>query len=276
MGRVFRRVLAGVVGMSLVVPLLVPGVAAAKPARVVSTVSVLTYNMHHAAGVDGVVNLERIAGVISQSGADVVGLQEVDVHFDARSNWEDQAAWLANRLGMQYRFAANLDWDPTNPGEPRRQYGTAILSRYPIKDFSNTLLPLYAGSEQRGLAVATLDVGGRDLRFANTHLSKLTSAERVEQAQKVVQLLSGSTTPTVLIGDLNGVPTSPEIKTLTSVWKDTWPEVGLGLGYTNPSLFPTSRIDYVLHTSTLTARTAKTPSTLASDHLPLLTTLNLP
>jgi endonuclease/exonuclease/phosphatase family metal-dependent hydrolase len=270
-GRVLRRLLAGVVGMSL----LVPGVAVAKTARVVSTVSVLTYNMHHGVGVDGVLNLERIAGVISRSGADVVGLQEVDVHFDARSDWEDQAASLANRLGMQYRFAANLDWDPAGPGEPRRQYGTAILSRYPIKDFSNTLLPLTAGSEQRGLAVATLDVGGRELRFANTHLSKLTSAERVEQAQKVVQLLSGSTTPTLLAGDLNGVPTSPEIKTLTSVWKDTWPEVGLGLGFTNPSLFPTSRIDYVLHTSTLTAKTAKTPSTLASDHLPLLTTLDL-
>jgi endonuclease/exonuclease/phosphatase family metal-dependent hydrolase len=269
--RASRRLVAVLTGLLL----LTPAVAVAQPAREVSTLSVLTYNIHHAAGVDGVVNLERIAGVISQSGADVVGLQEVDVHWDARSNWEDQAAWLANRLGMEYRFAANLDLPPVNSGEPRRQYGTAILSRYPIKDFSNTLLPLYAGSEQRGLAVATLDVGGRDVRFANTHLSKLTSAERVEQAQKIVQLLSGSDTPTLLVGDLNGVPTSPEIKTLTAVWADTWAEVGFGLGFTNPSLLPTSRIDFVLHSSALTAKTAKVPSTLASDHLPLATTLDL-
>jgi endonuclease/exonuclease/phosphatase family metal-dependent hydrolase len=269
--KVSRR--AFVAGTGLL--LLAPGVAAAQPARLVSTIKVLTYNMHHAEGVDKVVNLERIATVISQSGADLVGLQEVDVHFDARSNWEDQAAWLANRLGLQYRFGANLDWDPTTPGAPRRQYGTAILSRYPITDFSNTLLPLYAGSEQRGLAVATVDIGGRSLRFANTHLSKLTSAERLEQAQKIVQLLSGSDTPTLLVGDLNGVPTSPEIKALTAVWKDTWPEVGLGLGFTNPSIFPTSRIDFTLHSTALKAKTAKNPITYASDHLPLATTFEL-
>jgi endonuclease/exonuclease/phosphatase family metal-dependent hydrolase len=256
--------------------LLTPAVAVAKPARAVSTLSVLTYNMHHAAGVDGAVNLERIAQVISQSGAELVGLQEVDVHFDARSSFEDQAGWLANRLGMQYRFAANLDLDPVNPGDPRRQYGTTILSKYPITSFSNTLLPLYAGSEQRGLAVATIDVGGRTIRFANTHLSKLTSAERVEQAQKIIQLLAGSDLPTLLVGDLNGVPTSPEIKTLTAVYTDTWPQVGFGLGNTNPSLLPTSRIDYTLHTPTLKPKTATNPLTLASDHLPLSTTFDLP
>ncbi|ADB35087.1 Endonuclease/exonuclease/phosphatase [Kribbella flavida DSM 17836] len=253
---------------------LAPVAAVAQP-RAVTTVPVMTYNIHHAQGVDGVLNLERIATVIAQSGAAVVGLQEVDVHWSERSNWQNQAAWLATRLGMEYRFAANLDLDPLVPGEPRRQYGTAILSRYPITSFSNTLLPLHAGSEQRGLAVATIDVAGRDVRFATTHLSKLTSAERVEQSQRIVQLLAGSTTPTLLTGDLNAVPTAPEIKHLTTVLKDTWPEVGFGLGLTNPAVLPLRRIDYVLHSTDFRAKSARTPITHAADHLPVVATFEL-
>ncbi|MDN5727756.1 MAG: metal-dependent hydrolase, partial [Propionibacteriales bacterium] len=38
---------------------------------------VMSYNMHHAAGTDGVLSLERIAGEITTAGAEVIGLQEV-------------------------------------------------------------------------------------------------------------------------------------------------------------------------------------------------------
>ena len=89
--------------------------------------------------------------LFEQSGADVIGLQEVDRHWDVRSNWVDQPAWFAQRLKMHYAYAANLDLPPVNPGEPNRQYGTAILSRYPIKAFNNTLLPKYPAGEHRGL-----------------------------------------------------------------------------------------------------------------------------
>jgi endonuclease/exonuclease/phosphatase family metal-dependent hydrolase len=180
-----RRLLVAFAGLLM----LVPTAAAATPAGPARTVKVITYNIHHGAGVDGVLDLERIAAAIESSDADVVGLQEVDNHWSERSDWVDQAAWLARRLRMHYRYAPNLDLPPLNPGEPNRQYGTAILSKYPIKDFSNTFLPLYPGQEQRGLAVATLKVRGRDLRFANTHLTHNNNAERLDQAKKVVDLL---------------------------------------------------------------------------------------
>ena len=197
-----------------------------KPAR---QLKVLTYNIHHGAGIDGVLDLERIAQVIEKSGADVVGLQEVDNHWSERSNWVDQAGLArgpaedALRVRGEPRPAA-----AAIPGEPRRQYGTAVLSKYPIKNFTNTLLPLYPTGEQRGLAVATIKVRGVDLRFANTHLTSNNNAERLEQAKKVVELLAGSKTPTILVGDLNASPTAPEITTLTAVWRDTWPRSASG------------------------------------------------
>ncbi|MGW6198013.1 endonuclease/exonuclease/phosphatase family protein [Kribbella sp. NPDC055110] len=67
-----------------------------------TTVEALTFNIHHGAGVDGKLDLERVAQTIEASGATVVGLQEVDKYFDARSNWMDQPARLAARLQMNY------------------------------------------------------------------------------------------------------------------------------------------------------------------------------
>ena len=40
-------------------------------------VGVLTYNIHSGVGGDGVYDLERIAGVVRRSGADIACLQEV-------------------------------------------------------------------------------------------------------------------------------------------------------------------------------------------------------
>ncbi|GAA1635362.1 endonuclease/exonuclease/phosphatase family protein [Kribbella alba] len=249
--------------------------AAAEPAVPGRQLHVTTYNIHHAAGTDGVLDLERIAQVIKNSGADVVGLQEVDKHWSARSNWVDQPAWLASRLQMHVAYAANLDLPPVNPDEPRRQYGTAVLSRYPIKDFGNTLLPLNPGGEQRGLAVASIKVRGRELRFANTHLTSDNNAERLDQAQKVVELLGGSNQPTVLVGDLNARPEALEIKALTAIWRDTWTEVGVGPGYTLEAYNPMARIDYLLHTPTLRPISAEVLTTNASDHLPVTATFTL-
>jgi endonuclease/exonuclease/phosphatase family metal-dependent hydrolase len=175
---------------------------------------------------------------------------------------------------MHAAYAANLDLPPLNPGEPRRQYGTAILSRFPIKDFHNTLLPIYRRQEQRGLLEATIEVRGNDLRFADTHLS-YNKAERLDQAKRVVELLGASEQPTVLVGDLNAKPGAPEIATLTAHWRDTWTEVGDGPGYTIEADNPTKRIDFQLHSNGLRPIKASVPVTPASDHLPVVASFNL-
>ncbi|TDD30757.1 metal-dependent hydrolase [Kribbella turkmenica] len=267
-----RKLLLGTIaGLLMLAP---TSAVAAEPAdtagRPERPLTVMTYNIHHGAGYDGVLDLERIAVLIEKSGADVIGLQEVDRHWSERSNRVDQPAWFAKRLNMHYGYAANLDLPPLNPGEPNRQYGTAILSRYPIKDFTNTLLPKYPGQEQRGLAVATIKVRGVELRFANTHLTHNNNAERLEQAQKVVSVLGASEQPTMLVGDLNARPDAPEIKTLTALLSDTWVDVGTGPGYTSPAENPTARIDYLLHSSRVTPKKAAVPVSPASDHLPVV------
>ena len=123
----------------------------------------------------------------------------------------DQAAELARMLRMHVVYRANLDRDPVNPGEPRRQYGTAILSDAPIHNWRNTLLPR-----------------------------------------------------------------TGKIEAITESLVDAWTEAGVGDGYTLSAENPYARIDYVLHSADVVARSATVLSTVGSDHLPVTADLVLP
>ncbi|MEU6663043.1 endonuclease/exonuclease/phosphatase family protein [Streptomyces sp. NPDC046821] len=250
-----------------------PTSGAAVPNR---DVTVLTFNIHHGADPDDNLGLARTADVIRDSGAEVIGLQEVDRHWSSRSDFVDQAQWLADRLDLHVAYAANLDEDPLKPGDPRRQYGTAILSRYPILETHNTLLPRSATGEQRGLLEADVMVRGTELRFLNTHLEHTSQAERLSQVKEIDKIVASSTRPTVLVGDLNATPDTPEVGTLTSRLKDTWPAVGKGDGFTFDAVNPTERIDYVLTSPGIQARAAQVLNATASDHRPVRAELRLP
>jgi endonuclease/exonuclease/phosphatase family metal-dependent hydrolase len=237
--------------------------AAATPAR---TMTVLSFNIHHGAGEDGVFDLDRVADEIRRTHADVIGLQEVDRHYGERSEWTDQPAELAERLGMHVVYGANLDLEPPAAGQPRRQYGTAILSRYPIQSWQNTPLPKgKPAEEQRGLLTAVVNVRGVKVRVMNTHLQHDSADSRLLQAKVVADAVVASKEPIVLTGDLNAIPAAPEITTITEHLRDG------GNAFTYPAPVPTARIDYVL-TDGLPLFSKVLP-TEASDHRPVLTAL---
>ena len=239
-------------------------------------VTVATYNIHHAAGLDGRLDLERIATEIERGGAEIVGLQEVDRHWSERSEFVDQAQWLADRLGMQVAYGANLDLDPPAAERPRRQYGTAILSAHPIVYSRNTRLPRPENGEQRGVLEAAIDVDGVRLRVANTHLQHTSAVERRAQTERIVELLRPARHPIVLVGDLNARPDALELTPLAARFVDAWPRGGAGDGFSYPSSGPNARIDYVLTTADVDVASARTLPSPASDHLQVLAELVLP
>jgi endonuclease/exonuclease/phosphatase family metal-dependent hydrolase len=246
--------------------------AAAAPHAPDRELSAATYNIHHGAGIDGRLDLERVAGEIERGGADVVGLQEVDRHWSSRSELVDQAGWLGERLGMHVAYAANLDLDPLEPGQPRRQYGTAVLSRFAILSSRNTLLPRPLGGEQRGLLETVLNVRGVRVRFADTHLQHNSAVERLAQTQRIAELLADAQEPTILVGDLNATADAPELAPLWPLFEDA----GAAAGNTYPAEAPDRRIDYVLVTPDVDARDAEVLASPASDHLRLTAGLVVP
>ena len=72
---------------------------------------------------------------------------------------------LAEKAGYEYYyFCKAIDYQG---GE----YGTAIMSKYPIKSFE--VIPLYGedGIERRAMGHAVIDVNGTEIDYINTHLS---------------------------------------------------------------------------------------------------------
>ena len=257
---------------------------------------VMIYNIHHGTGnspctppapsvppaPDCGLNLDAIADVIRSQDPDVVGLQEVD-RFWARSGTVDQPEYLSRALRMFSCYGANLDHQPDNHSGVHHQYGTLILSRFPILECGNTFLPrATANSEQRGLLATVINVRGVPLRFYDTHLHTQL-ADRVVQVQAIVKLIGTPTQPTVLVGDLNARPTESSLPPLYGVLRDSWTLSGAGFGYSypaSPARAPDRRIDYVFVSADVAVpaiTVALGPATeLASDHYPVVADLALP
>ena len=238
------------------------------------TVTVATYNIHSGVGADGVLDLERLGRVLEETGAEVVALQEVD-RCREDSGHVDQAAWFAERLGMEMAFGANLDLDPPGAGQRRRQYGTALLSRHPIASHGNTPLPRFPRGEQRGLLETVVDIAGHRVRVLVTHLQHDNAQERLAQVDAVLAH-PDTGLPTILLGDLNARPDSAEYSRITSAYDDVWAAVGHGPGYSVHALAPRERIDYVLTRAGVRPVSAHLVRTPASDHLPVVAELALP
>jgi endonuclease/exonuclease/phosphatase family metal-dependent hydrolase len=228
-------------------------------------------------------NLERIADVIRGSAPDIVALQEVDVHWHARSGFADQAAELGRMLGMHVRFAPIYSLPPLQPGRPRREYGVGVLSRFPIVAWSNDTLTRLSTQDSiptprgmPGLLAATLDVRGTHVRVFSTH-TDFRPDPRVRERQNVEMLghIAKSSLPTILVGDLNAPPSAPEMQPLFVRLADAWLVTG-GDGFTYPAVNPVRRIDYVLTSRHFRAVSASVLTTTASDHRPVLVELARP
>ena len=135
------------------------------------TIRIGSYNIKH--GADANLNMTIIANVIKSQNLDIVGIQEVDCKTTRVKN-VDQPARLAKAAGMPYYvFVRAIDYKGG-------QYGTLILSKYPI--VSSEVIPLESwDKEGRSLGHAVIDIEGYQFDFFNTHLSYEDKNLRKEQ-----------------------------------------------------------------------------------------------
>ncbi len=235
-------------------------------------VRILAYNVKHGLGMDGQVDLERIASVILSVEPDVVTLQEVD-SVTTRTGLEDQATRLGELTGMRALFGGFMDYRGG-------RYGMALLSRYPIVDWENHRLP--DGAEPRSVLAARIELlrpgYGRAPRLVvvGVHLYA-TAEERLAQAERLVELFADEEAPVVLAGDFNSTPESEVIERLESAggWRRP---AKTGQAFTFPSDVPEREIDFIMFRpgDRFAVREHRViPETLASDHRPVLIELEL-
>jgi endonuclease/exonuclease/phosphatase family metal-dependent hydrolase len=230
------------------------------------TFRVMTYNIHHAEGLDGKLDVERIVAVIKESGADIVALQEVDKGVE-RTARRDLPAELAALTGYTCVFSNNYHYQG---GE----YGNAVLTRFPVKRADNHHFKMLQAREPRGLQHLVLEVQDREIAFLNTHLDAgREDLERWSSVGEIETLLkSYAGLPLLFCGDFNATPDSRVIQRMSEQLVDTWPLVGAGPGYTIPVKQPRKRIDFIWMSPAAPFVPVKAwvPYSEASDHLPVV------
>lgn len=228
-------------------------------------IRVLSYNIHHGAGMDRQLDLERIAKVIANVKPDIVAMQEVEVNT-RRTKQVDQPKVLGELTGMHHVFGKAINF-------AGGYYGNAVLSRFPVVAQNNIALP---GGEPRSLMELTLKLpDSRELILLATHLdtqeaTRLKSLPIIHERTK-----AHANKPMLLAGDLNALPESTELKTLQQDW--TLASSGENL-FTYPSETPTRQIDFILCRPVALWQVVSTEvidEPVASDHRPILSIIKL-
>ncbi len=247
------------------------GCASASKTNQPQTFRVMTYNIHHGEGLDQKVDLLRIAQLIKEQGADIVALQEVDRNLP-RTARRDFPEELAALTGMTVVFSNNYAFDG---GE----YGNAVLTKFPIKRWTNLHYKMLRPAEQRGILQLVLDVHGREVVFMNTHIDyRPDDAERWENVREIEDLKKKyGNRPIIMCGDFNAVPDSRVCRRLAESFDDAWVRAGTGDGFSVPAGSPKRRIDYIWISKgkALTPNKISVLQSEASDHLPVIAELEL-
>lgn len=149
--------------------------------------AILTWNIQNGRGCDGVTDLARIARVAQAMGeSDVLCFQEIARGDPAFGNGADQVAQLAGLFpGFQAIFGPTL-------ARGERQYGNLILSRLPVLQIFNHLLPHPAEGGikhmQRQAIEAVVQTKAGPLRVATTHLEYYSAAHRAAQVGRLREI----------------------------------------------------------------------------------------
>jgi len=229
-------------------------------------VRVMTYNLHNGVNPQGQLNLEAIAQAIETQNADIVALQEVSRGWIINGS-VDMLVWLSQRLNMPYV------WSSTE-GEA---WGNAVLSRYPIVDSIRQELPPGDLLLHRGILLAEIETGAQNrLNIINTHFHHVPedSDIRVQQSEAILEFWNGRD-HTLLMGDLNASPDSPEMQLIQNAgFIEGVSEADITPGYTFISIDPYIQLDYIWYTNDLSAADLIIPDDQASDHSGIAATIS--
>lgn len=182
---------------------------------------------------DGRVDTVALARACAGLGADVLGLQELDVGV-RRSGRADQPGAVAAACGMAHAFGASRRIGT------RGRFGNALGVRGALLAVEVLRLPRSSWRRTRRCALlARVVVGDRALSVAATHLS-VDQAESEAQLAAVLAALGRCPLPRVLLGDLNRHPDQVAAPLAAAGFSLADPSLP-----TFPATAPRARIDHV-------------------------------
>lgn len=134
------------------------------------------------------ISSRSVLDVLREVGADIIGLQNVKAEEEKGMR---PLSDLAAGLGMKYVFAES--WAP--------EYGNAVLSRFPIKQWR--VQKVFDDSDFRNVMKTTIEVPrGGEVNFHCTHLDHLDENWRMKQLNTILKYSDGHH---ILAGGLNAL-----------------------------------------------------------------------
>ena len=231
----------------------------------------MTYNIQHGhvhLSDPGRIDLSVMADVIRDSGADIIGLNEVRGRGE-HPEYTAQAEALADLLGFHAYFGRSFYVGGWNP------YGNAVLSRWPITEAKVFPIPdpVTAASirrfEPRSITRAAVDLpdGGRYAVYSS-HFG-LSPEEQEHAVSTAVTLLREEALPFALMGDFNVTPDDPVLAPLDAALTATHPALTAAGEKSHPSHAPSDLIDYIYVSRGVRILSVNTIQAVASDHCPV-------
>jgi len=249
------------------------------------TITVASYNMRKAIGLDRRRNPRRVLEVLQEIDADVVALQEADKRMGGRGSAvpheliDEHGLYKPVHLGVRHKRRLEkarrhaerlLKVDTRNIG----WHGNAILVKREVGILDCQALNLPA-LEPRGAVMAELLVGDCPLRVIGLHLD-LSGLWRRRQMRAILEAIAArpQKMPTVLMGDTN------EWRDAAGCLKEL--DGAFRVAPTGPSFHsrrPIAALDRIIVDEKLAIEAAGVHSSLAarraSDHLPVWARLAL-
>jgi endonuclease/exonuclease/phosphatase family metal-dependent hydrolase len=254
-------------------------------------IEIISYNVHHFKG-SGVLSQNQTAAEIvrflKEQQPDIICLQEVRLRQNTIFNLQ--------KTVQEFHFINHYQFARTS-----NTFGSVTLSRYPIVHMGEIRF-----ENSRNITIYTdLLVGKDTIRIFNVHLhsygidprdyniidSGITTEEdlikaremgsklkfgfemRARQVDTIRKMISETSYPVIVCGDLNDIPASYSYQQLGKGLKDAFVRSGKGIGRTFINKLPGLRIDYIFHSPVFESFNFKTHDYRHSDHLPMSTTL---
>ena len=244
-----------------------------------------TYNIRYDCGQDGINNFSCrksfILETIAREKPDVIGFQEVLPHV---------ALWLKENLKDYYVVGCPRETDLTGE-QVCIAFRPDKFNLMKMDTFWLSPTPYVPGSrypEQSICPRTCTEVvlqelsGGKIFRMLNTHLDHEGSLARVLGAKQILEAMDNAqffpNVPTVLVGDMNAEPDSPEMELIASRMENLTKGIGITYhGFTGPNQ---CCIDYIFVSGAISGSdvrkwTDSRDGVFLSDHFPVSAELTL-
>lgn len=225
-------------------------------------IKIMTFNIQHCENyIEHKINFNAIAEAVKNSGADIVGLNEVRGK-GISTEYENQTGILSELTGLENQyFAKAIDFDGVNP------YGNALLTRYALKSAETIVIPDPAPKtgcayyETRCILKAKLE---NSLTVMVVHFG-LNEDEQKNAVDMIIKNME--TEKCILMGDFNVTPDNAVLNPIRERMKDA-ADCFEGALFSFPSDRPDRKIDYIFATPDIKIIKADIPDMTVSDHRP--------